>query len=1535
MDLTQLKFEYIPFEHLISAVEKLLTIKYHELEEHHDDLNILDIVSLASASLVRDAVKSIDSHDNRIHYKIEETVVVKIKTNIVLWEDMLNALLKNVSNEYISKDSQQQCYKAVVDNMTYSVNNSQLFSVILRHFRQILENLDTKLFLIKEDITSRKEVAELMRDLRGKLENNKTVISMEQVLLDWENHRDARMLVEALEGRNLAEERLEELVKICYKSWRDEFSGDATSRESEELLEPLNKQVYKLVASLKYSNNIKESVEEIFRIVLKNGNPEINRKYTVSEFSHQLIDTASELMGEMLGRVERKSGIPSRILNFVLTALSVNSKQSTRQDIIQFLQQIPAGVVKIVRISNIHINQLEEIINLLLLSGMRCLERDIPICPYVSTLYQTIDTTSLGTLDYSIARDSLKFAVTYQRLPLSSRIEEIFETINQFTASFHHPSLKSKRKSIRSLLRFSRAMIIVGDNPIEILGSFLRLVMHDEVSSSQNITYGVKCLMEAIGTKLAENCVTVRDILNIIIPAISQIMNGQEGISNTNKIRLTIDCSTSLIKTVHSIHDFRILLDYALPLIEFILTQGGGVREINRFFRSISVRFFVSRAAYLLQFAQTAAGRLAIHYPKESRQIKAAFYYLLMEGPLTKISHIYQACQEYVFEEKLIAPLHIIFYNVAYTTEILRLFADIVTALCFIHRNEFGNPTQNNSSERFRNLGTENLAKKVAEKIHSEDMSQNMWEDLYVKAMLSAFYFMAIKEEDVIDECNIDEQDLFRILNDCINPLVRNSIVSITQRIIYMEMRIYSPLKSKVVQLLLRALYQNYNINNSPRKLTRLLKTKDDVEIVQIQENIQHYISQDKFNKKTVESLVVSGYSRDIFRRNIQLQVRVPSRREAVAERELKDTLAQCKEYQHLLKYLSIRALWFSHSKVLVDDLFRGQLTPQQTEARLRYAKMHLLKWINKRYIPAYHLKTVQLLENERNSLCESTTNSTKLNKHRNGLLTVTLLTQFNQTILSCSDTVRQFGAHNEIPLEVAIRQDRALVSIRTSHNNKEVETCQLIFMEEGVYVMESTTNCTDVDTTSAWCQLFTKLLTTDRLVPSIILPRGHPNTEAWSCLNEMVQTESSSSHLTWSPFYSYEWITYYTNVPSKVQAFNDIVMHPGFSNSKGKCQSMVPVWCAQTDIVGIVLQQVLTHLSKTKLSRVYSNYTEDIRLFLSEHLLLNSKKKVSFELPVILEEEVMKAVDSWILSINLNKLFISKRKIFFELKHFVFEMSNQKNKYKHVRAEIKNLLSGYFHIFIISDLPYEVQLASMIWMEQIEESSWNAIQRVDEPYRDLVKLPKTGAKPFHGLVCFFLPEYKQKQSVPLTIDVLTPDKVCGYLLGVVTQFCEANPNRASEDIFNMCGTWIDPDFRKLGLSADLYISLWRNAPVRYFGFDWGYNPNSHFGFIFKISNFLNWFGLMDMIINRIVKKKETGSSMNFIIAGANRDFKSYIIDFKPLWPFLKIDTFLQLSTEKLSRFRLKSRRLTGYRFIWIIVGLISIFFAMLLKYFC
>ena len=177
-----------------------------------------------------------------------------------------------------------------------------------------------------------------------------------------------------------------------------------------------------------------------------------------------------------------------------------------------------------------------------------------------------------------------------------------------------------------------------------------------------------------------------------------------------------------------------------------------------------------------------------------------------------------------------------------------------------------------------------------------------------------------------------------------------------------------------------------------------------------------------------------------------------------------------------------------------------------------------------------------------------------------------------------------------------------------------------------------------------------------------------------------------------------------------------------------------------------------------------------------------------------------------------------------------------------------------------------------------------------------------------------------------MTIDVLSPDKLCGYIVGKVSQFPDFNPNGTKEDSFDVWGTWIDPKFRKLGIAINFYRYALRLFPTKYLELEMKDGFDLKCAGIVRTGCFLTWFGILDFIMNRIIVK-EGVSKWNFYLAADERKFKRYTFDVKALRPFVYIDTAVNYCGKKWSRVRVKTTESSYIR----LIGLVFILFTMLI----
>ena len=1534
MEIISDQYIHISYGQLVSSLDRLLHTYYTEVEEYRTELNDLDIVKLAVSSLIQCTVRLIGPTDNLVKYRMERNTLGQFACLILVWEDMASVLMRYSTDENISPSSQKHCYSALIDMIKYSLSDSRLFSVMLRKLWNILKYEKEK--INNTDTDTIQKVNELIDELGINWDfEEKPILSRTEMVFQtmeyWNNSSDVKNLLSALhtERGSLC---VKELAQRCYSSWyklvQTTRAKGAMKRISNSFLS-----AKRLTILHRESCDLLPGIEKFFQILQCLGNGGLNSELNMNS-ALRILDVAFELIELIRRGLKNKSVIPNRIIEFVWLVMAIEPKQTVLSNISSYLQYVVPRIVEREMVLTSR-SKLEELIGNLLFYSVRCLEQgEVDICKEVLSFYQSINEMVSESLHCPFVCESFKLAAFTKKFHSQTQLNEILAVIVQFTDSFLHNSSRHRCITIKSLIELSIEIVLVGKDPAVILQALLNEIISKEHCTynrtyyAHGLTRSVRKFINAVTIKLKWKCISLKDTVQVLVPSIGNIINRNFRISATSKRLLQIECSTKVVTRIVSILDFQTLLNHGLPLIEQVCPIEFTVKEMRHFFKRLIANFLNRKNAYLFQLARIAYDKLTFYYQHENNKINTLFYCLLTEGPLANISHIYHACQNTLLENKLLSPLHTVFYIQSIEPAILRIFADISTTLCFILTNQFLSE-DNELVPPIDNI-LQLCVNEILEVIHTEQSDISSWIRLHERVMLVSFIFVGSKEIE-LNGLNMNIKLLY-LLDADIPSQLRQLIVAIMKRIVYMDTKFYSPLQRKLIQFMVESMDVNIftNLTNNSKNVSI------QVNVLKVLENIQQHIISDKFNENIVRELLSSGYSNNLFKYNIQQQVQIQNQHKIIGTEIPKAfKYSQYGEFQYILKALYIGVYWFSHDKVRVYDLFKEGLSPEQTEERLRYEKMYVLKWVITKNIPAQHLKAIQALEGERSYEHKPNKNN-KVNKHT---LTISLLTQFYNTLVSSNDTVdpaaRPLGGHNEVPLEIAIRQDRGIVSIRDSYSNVEVERCEVIFMSEGMYVMESQTDGTGIYTALVWGQFFAKLLTTDCLVPSIILPRGNPSMATWNYLHEMISTESTNTNLTWSPHYSYEWITYYQTIPEKAHGMEDIVIHPGFEPSRGSQQKMRPIWKARTDLLGVLFQYVLTTLSQTYLTSVYGNYSHYIYSFIKKILMEpdnqeKGTKNGDTRVLLNLNENIMSAVNKWILTTDFDELFQTDRKSFFELKHFLDADSiKSTKKYKHVRAEIKRIITDAFHFFIISELPYDIQRASMEWIEQVDDALWHETERLEDPIRYLVHQTEQGLKYFPGLVCFFLPEYKDKKSIPINPQVLSPDRISGYVVGKVV---ELNINddllntrniqlkEQSIEVFEVWGTWIGPNFRKLGVALDLYIYTLKVLPSRFIALDmkegvqWKYAVNVTTG------RFLTWLGVVDYLMENIVVK-EVASRWNFYLGGDERYFQRYLINNRFIRPFVHIDTAVNYCNKKYSRWKLKY--LLQSKYSWIITAIL------------
>ena len=1279
---------YVSFEQLTSSLDILNNRSYHEVEEYREEINCLDVVKLAVSELTQtEAVRAIGPTDKLIKHRMERYKFVQFSSLISIWEDLICVLMHYATDMSVSPDSQKQCCRCLMDLVKYSLNDTQLFSVMYRKLEYILG------YRTGNSIQGFTDKSELIEQLGERW------VTITDKLQYWSTSNDVKKLKLALQRDN-GVDCVEYLANKCYAEWYGIIQTGQCTGEVTISYRIGNK----LTQLQRVSCDMVGGIDVLFRIMLCLGEERCNSNV---DTTLTIMDSVFEFINDVYEMLKMKSTIPNRMIEMVWLVLAMKPSQQLITKIHDLLLYVAPNIVKReVGVSSS--NSLAQLIDSLLFYVLRCLQQqELDICYSVTSLHQTIINMSTNSFHNTFIGDCFRLAAV--SIPAQTEPKDILTKITEFTDTFLQTSDRSRSVFIKLLANLCIEITLAGDNPVQCMQLLLDVIVQNEsLKNSQGLTRRMRDLIKAITSKLNNNCISIQDTVQTLISSVGRIISQFSTIRETNRLLLTIRCCTQLIKGTSSIHDFQIILHHGMSLIQQVVPRECTVKEASCFFKKVIKRFLNKKDTYLLQLAHIAYEKLTKQFHNEYHRINSLFYYLLITGPLSKISYIYHVCETSILSNKRLSPLHSMFYIQTMEPAILKIFADISTALSFMLTNKY------RSIKPPLHELVYSCVNDILKVIQNEQTDVRIWQQLYESVMLVSFIFMGVTDPE-LDNSNHYKQILQLLLEADMPVQLKQLIVTIMERIIHIDLHFYSPLQSRLIQLMVRSMY---GCRGTAKKRGNESIQFDKAHLL---ENIEEMINEDQFNHRTIKELISSGYNINLFKYNIQQQVQVHTG--LTQTNHLQDTsvLARFREFQHILKILHIGVYWFSHNKINLYDIFTGELSPEQLEERVRYAKMYLFKYVNKSKTLSNQLKAVHALEEERTYLH---TNKIKKNIPNRHTLTITLLTQFYHTLISSRDSidpsVRPLGSHNEIPLEIAIRRDRGVVSIRDSYSNEEVERCEVVFMSEGLYLMESQTNGQGVDTSLAWCQLFAKLLTTDHLVPSIILPRGCPTMDTWKHINESVCRESMNSNLTWCPYYSYEWVTYYPTMPDKVYAMEDIVLHPGYKVVTGGVpQNMTPIWGARTDLLGILFRHVLTSLSQIYLTSVYCNYADYIYSFLKNLLIEPDNERYNSNSN--LEEDILLIVNKWILSVDLNELFQTDNRAFFEVKYFLDAHSASSiKKYKRVRAEMKIIISDLTHTFVLNELPYDIQKSAMLWIEQVDDKLWNETERLEEPFRYL-----------------------------------------------------------------------------------------------------------------------------------------------------------------------------------------------------------------------
>lgn len=312
------------------------------------------------------------------------------------------------------------------------------------------------------------------------------------------------------------------------------------------------------------------------------------------------------------------------------------------------------------------------------------------------------------------------------------------------------------------------------------------------------------------------------------------------------------------------------------------------------------------------------------------------------------------------------------------------------------------------------------------------------------------------------------------------------------------------------------------------------------------------------FNIAEVERLKEAGYSQEIWsptnrfrnhKERIQffIQTTYPSINETRLKRKF---LQNLKTFKIVLSKYSVNSLTIAGKEVLISELVDENLSLEELKIR----KLEVKNLIEKEIIYSSSMTpevsnmfdnlTESVVEDE--STEEYTSEDSNMKEKQNSWLAVVSSWRFVDVIDCFSNSIEgcysSNGSHAEKPLEIALRVNSLVLSLRNSSDTIEFENIEVLLTDQGALIYKIYGNGHESDTSAVWATFFCHLLRED-LVPAIIIPNGFPNAQIFSFIRKHVFSESLSMILSYRANWFDEFCSYYDYLPSKAVGNYDLVL--------------------------------------------------------------------------------------------------------------------------------------------------------------------------------------------------------------------------------------------------------------------------------------------------------------------------------------------------------------------------------------------------------
>ncbi|XP_065061836.1 uncharacterized protein LOC135688772 isoform X1 [Rhopilema esculentum] len=622
-------------------------------------------------------------------------------------------------------------------------------------------------------------------------------------------------------------------------------------------------------------------------------------------------------------------------------------------------------------------------------------------------------------------------------------------------------------------------------------------------------------------------------------------------------------------------------------------------------------------------------------------------------------------------------------------------------------------------------------------------------------------------------------------------------------------------------------------------------------------ESLERYLRNLPENVRVHERLVTVGYSERIW--CDEIKVNVVTDGSLNIEENLRQTLlASFTEYVDLFKQLGVPYVKIEGKDVKINEIFSDDLTMTDLKGRRAIAVKVIDKQLSRNQQPRIHDRKLQLLADEER--IESDMEAKSSAKLKRTEFTIKLNIKFFDCARCCGTNIigcyAPNGDHCERPLEIGMRCDSAFASIY-DEAGEEIENAEMLFMDQGAFIYRAYSNGHPYDTAQIWIEFFEELLDKNDLVPAIILPYHMPNRHTWEMVRRFVPTVLTGAILTCDFDFSPEWKTYYDVRPDSVRCGKDIMIGKGFKSLKSPKEFQRQFSRNVTkDLGGMIFDDVIQAMLKDDILNKLRFLGSSIAEYVSELIETGSEQesiisdvfnynfwKEKFktqckEEPLSKEEILLRirklvrrSLEEFISRLDLDEMFDSTRKQFFQLKRFQEKRMDQSDEKCSQTAvhEMANVLKARLRIVSINDLPQNLQEELMHWIFGNEDRVWRYRGGRDgyetiEQYLNFLPHVRS-AKENESIFAFpgVIAVVTKRGNFSLTAIQLKD--IAAYAVGeYVEEFDEADEAVISRTempmYYEIVTAWVDPNYRKLNISIKLYLEIFKAVRSSYVAFD-------------------------------------------------------------------------------------------------------------------